>query len=136
MYIKYVAISVGPMWLLQDEDWYALEADGWRVCWAGTAKDRDLPVDDSGLPQLRPHQPDYLDAWTTVDEQGRLRQFGALARRAFYRSHTIEEALVSFRRVTGRDPAVDLVTYAHCSSRPHDFTRWTDTHELVDWWEP
>ena len=136
MYICYIAISVGPEWLVQDEDWYALAAEGWRVCWAGTFKDPDLPVDERGLPQLKPHQPDYLDEWTTVDEQGRLRHFGALARRAYYRSHTIEEAIASFRRATGRDPGEDLVTYAHSRFRPHQFTRWTDTHELVDLWEP
>jgi len=135
MYICYIAITAGTEWLLEDEDWYALEAEGWKVAWAGTTADVKLPLDERGLPQFRPHQPNHLDYWTTVDEQGRRRHFGALARRAYYRSHTIEEALASFRRATGRDPKEDLISCAHGMFPPHQFMRWTDTHEFVDCWE-
>ena len=130
MYIEYTAFPPCGEWLLNDEDWYALEAEGWKVAWAGTFPNRKLPLDENGLPRFK--DKDVPPEWCSVDEQGRVRHFGALAQRAYFSCHTIEEAVVSFRRVTGRDAKKDILTFARCFTGPHDFSRWTDSHELVD----
>lgn len=90
--IEYRSNNSGGSWWLDDEDWKALEADGWQVEWIANDPSRFMA------------------------REGRF--LGALATSATLVGASMAEALESFQRVTGLDPDD---SGCDCCGPPHSF---------------
>ena len=93
-YVKYSSNNSGGYWWLTDDDWRALEADGWKVNWV---KDRKNSLFIS----------DEADRW-----------LGALATSAELHGVTLMEAVERWEAVTNAT-ATDVG--CTCCGNPHVF---------------
>lgn len=92
--IEYTSNNSGGSWWLSDDDWLALERDGWKVRWI---KDR-------------------TGNFFKPDEDGRW--LGALATDATLDGVSLKEAIARFERVTGQDADA---AGCPCCGEPHYF---------------
>jgi hypothetical protein len=92
--IRYSSNNSGGGWWLDDEDWYALEAAGWKVDWVMDQKDRLFRDPDS-------------DRW-----------LGALATKATRYGLSEGEAIAEWQRVTGQNANDEGCS---CCGEPHYF---------------
>lgn len=109
MIVEYTSNNSGGEWWLDDNDWINLEKAGWKIAWVGLDfdyKDGNFQQDDEGFPKM-----------LKIRKVGE-RWLGGLAKIAFYKCNSIEEAIKSFEDITGE--------YANsvgceCCGRPHSF---------------
>jgi hypothetical protein len=102
--VEYDSNNSGGRWWLEDEDWHALEAAGWRVAWLAEE------------PGPMSHGPD-----------GRF--LGALATRASKDFPSLRGAVEEWERITGQDASDEG---CNCCGRPHNFSGKTDDGHYVD----
>jgi hypothetical protein len=96
MKIKYSSNNSGGSWWLNDKQWLALEAAGWKVRW--------IKDDTSGV---HAREGTIIERW-----------LGALATTAFREGLSLEEAIEEWERVTGEGAAEEGCA---CCGRPHYF---------------
>src|SRR3990167_9656972 len=96
--VEYSSNNSGGSWWLSDEDWYKLEAAGWRVKWY-----KDEP---EGI----------------MRRAGDERWLGALARGAEKEFETPADAFREFEAVTGQSASDEG---CNCCGAPHSFS-WTN----------
>ena len=95
MLVKYSSNNSGGRWWLEDKDWHALEAAGWKVDWVRLNK----------------------KSWL-LDADGE-RSLGALATEAEKEFETPGEAMREFEKVTGQTVSDEG---CNCCGAPHSFS--------------
>lgn len=107
MKVEYSSNNSGGSWWLTDEQWRALEQDGWAVEWF---KDKE-PFSAIRLP----------------DKDGRW--LGALAKRATITGLGLREAVERWERVTGE---CSTDAGCPCCGQPHTFTLYDDDGKYIE----
>ncbi len=102
-YVEYDSNNSGGNWWLDDNDWKALEAAGWKVDW----------------------ESEKTDGFSR-DTDGRF--LGALATSAKRPGLTLREAVDEFERVT---KCSVTVSGCPCCGQPHRFTEYADDGKYV-----
>lgn len=122
-YVEYDSNNSGGRWWLDDDQWKALEAAGWRVEWKTLENLYDASGghvrDDAGLPVLVPRGQgnSRWGALSSPDADGRW--LGALATAATRAGLPLREAVAEWERVTG-ESSTDAG--CACCGQPHSFT--------------
>lgn len=110
MIVEYNSNNSGGSWWLEDEDWYELEKNGWKVAWYKEDydyKDGNYQPDENGFPKMK-----------ELEGRNDLRWLGCLAKTAFYKCENMEDAIRSFETITGKDTRA---TGCECCGEPHSF---------------
>ncbi|WNN93705.1 hypothetical protein SEA_CALLINALLBARBZ_55 [Arthrobacter phage CallinAllBarbz] len=102
--ITYSTNNSGGGWWLDDEDWKALEAAGWKVDW-------------------------YADDVRNAYYGANGRWLGALATTAHREGLDMDEAIEEWERVTGQDAEDEGCS---CCGAPHSFYEAPLVGELID----
>lgn len=100
MIIEYSSNNSGGSWWLKDEDWNALESNGWRVLWIKDEK----PIELGGHRFFR------------ADDNGRW--LGALATKAQKDFPSVGDAIREFEKLTKQDASDEG---CNCCGAPHHF---------------
>lgn len=126
MYVEYDSNNSGGSWWLEDKDWKALEAAGWKVRWAWldyVYEDNDYERDEDGTPKL---SIDTSDNALSVKEGERW--LGTLARGAYRVGLPIRDAVDEWQKITGADP---YDAGCSCCGQPHNFSEYDDNGKYV-----
>ena len=122
--VEYNSNNSGGSWWLEEKDWDALKAAGWKL-FSGDEfayKDGEYIPDENGLPSKKDE----------VDEADRDKEnysFGwDVPRYAFKRFNSIQEAIKEFEKLTGQDVTDEG---CNCCGAPHSFTWGKDIIERV-----
>ena len=135
MYVEYSSNNSGGSWWLNDKQWRALEAAGWKVAWMHlefTYTEKGAFLRDSdGTPKLVPvgKGNGRYGKFASPNEKGEYRFLGALAQTAYRVGLSLRKAAAEWERVTG-ESATDAG--CPCCGQPHTFTEYDDTGKYVD----
>lgn len=133
-YVEYNSNNSGGDWCLSDEDWKALEKDGWVVVWAALeheyTEDGDQVREENGVPKLRDATNSKRPFAAKQDEDGNYRWLGALAREAYLPGCTdVRAAADRWQKVTGKSA---LDAGCPCCGNPHNFTAYSSDGKWLD----
>lgn len=125
-YVEYDSNNSGGRWWLEDKDWHALAAAGWKVEWATlehvytAAGDYEREAD--GTPKLV-SRGEGNSKFSSIGVKGE-RYMGALAKGAYKIGATnLRETAAEWERITGQS-ATDAG--CPCCGQPHRFTLYVD----------
>lgn len=132
-YVEYSANNSGGGWWLTDDDWYALEKNGWKVAWASLEHLYDdkgnYVFDEDGTPKLvNIGEGNGFGSFNKKDADGKYRYMGALAKCAYKAGISLLEAGEEFDRVTSQ---CSTDAGCACCGQPHNFTEYDDNQKYV-----
>jgi hypothetical protein len=102
MRVEYHSNNSGGSWWLDDDDWKALEAAGWKVEWAASNE---------------------------ILGQKQERWLGALATTASREGLSLQDAVAEWEKATG-ETSTDAG--CACCGQPHNFTLYDDDGKYID----
>ena len=135
MYVEYNSNNSGGHWWLDDNQWRALEAAGWKVAWYRLEhlynEEGSHVIDDDGTPKLVPiRQGNYpFGLFVQRGSDGEYRFFGGLAQKAYRSGATLKDAVAEWEMITGISSTSDGCP---CCGRPHSFTQYDDGGKCSD----
>lgn len=134
MYVEYSANNSGGNWWLNDAQWKALEAGGWKVNWASQEflyEDGQNVREEDGTPKLVPiGEGNSLlgTSFAKLDANNEYRYLGALAKYAYRVGLSLREAADEWEKLTG---ASSTDAGCACCGQPHTFTEYDDAGNYV-----
>ncbi len=130
MYVEYCSNNSGGDWWLSDDDWKALEKNGWKVAWVSLENAFDEKGnylrDADGTPKLVPAGTGggkYSLGIGKPDENGEYRWLGCLAKGAYRVGLSLDRAVSEWERITGE---CSTAAGCPCCGNPHNFTEYDD----------
>jgi len=128
MLVEYSSNNSGGEWWLSDDDWIALEKDGWHVKWGGiyfchSDSYINRPPEGKHQPCATKEECKGHRKFDSPTELGRDRFLGALATYAEKETDNIKSLLQEFEAITGQDVSDEG---CNCCGAPHSFSWYDD----------